>query len=118
MKGLFVHLVQTSSGAGLHEDAVDDGVFHHGEVGGDLLILLGQGEEGGREQKEGYQGQSHLWQRGNEQKIMRPCVCVSQNSYLTKCSLFDIWFGGGRQIKNLFMSSQHRWFIELNIVNI
>ena len=78
VKGLFVHLVQTSSRARLHEDAVDDGVFHHGEVGGDLLILLGQGEEGRGEQKEGDQGQSHLWQRGNEQKIMRPCVCESK----------------------------------------
>jgi len=69
-------LVQTSSGAGLHEDAVDGGVLDHGQVGGvHLLLLLGQGEEGGGEEKEGYQGQPHLCpQRGNEQKIMRPTV--------------------------------------------
>ena len=40
-------------------------------------------------------GAASFLPRGNEQKIMRPCV--SQNSYLlTKYSLFDIWFGGGK----------------------
>ena len=94
VKGLFVHLVQTSSGAGLYKNAVDDRVLDHGEVGGNHLLLIGQGEEGGGEEEEGYQGQPHLWPRGNVQKIMRPCV--SQNSYLTKCRLLYVWFGGGR----------------------
>ena len=55
---------------------MDDGVLDHGQVGGvHLLLGLGQGEEGGGEEEEGYQGQLHLsLQRGNEQKIMRLCV--------------------------------------------
>ena len=71
---------------------MDDGVLHHREVG--VNLLLRQGEEGGGDEEEGYQGQPHLWPRGNVRKIMRPCA--SQNSYLTKYSLSDIWFGGGR----------------------
>ena len=67
-----VHLVQSSSRAGLNKDAVDDGVFYHREVVGDHLLLLRQGEEGGGDEEQGYQGQSHLYpQRGNGQKIMR-----------------------------------------------
>ena len=59
-EGLYLHLVQTSSWAGLYENAVDDGVLDHREVGGNHLLLLGQGEEGGGDEKEGYQGQPHF----------------------------------------------------------
>ena len=66
---MYAHLVQASSRAGLNEDAMDDGVLHHGEVGASLLLC--QGEEGGGEEEEGEQVQPHLWPRGNEQTITR-----------------------------------------------